>query len=69
MAKRVVHVGLATYRRADVPDLWAYAMRGESVDVHDDDIERFEGLNAPGPRPAPEPEPTPAPNPQRRQRK
>lgn len=50
MAERTVKIGLATFRRADAPDdtaLWGFALLGESADVHKDDLERFDRLNAP----------------------
>ncbi len=54
MAERTVHIGLATYRRADGPDdaeLWHFGLLGSTVDVHSDDLERFDRLNGPTPAP------------------
>lgn len=51
MAKRTVKIGGATFRRADAPAdvaLWGFSLLGEEVDVHDDDLERFDRLNVPG---------------------
>ena len=50
MAERDVRIGLATFRRADGPDdspVWGFALYGETVDVHKDDLERFDRLNGP----------------------
>jgi len=50
MAERTVNIGLASYRRADGPEdtaLWGFALQGEVVDVHEDDLERFDRLNGP----------------------
>lgn len=50
MAEREVKIGLATFRRADAPDdtaIWGFALLGETVDVHKDDLERFDRLNGP----------------------
>lgn len=47
MAKREVRIGLATYRRANLPELMSFGMLGETVDVHPDDLERFDRLNGP----------------------
>lgn len=63
MAERTVNIGLATYRRADGPDdteLWNFALMGSTVDVHDDDLERFDRLNVAAAAPVvPLPEPDP----------
>ena len=45
MAKRKVNIGGATYRRADIPEINGFGMFGETVDVHEDDLERFDRLN------------------------
>lgn len=47
MASREVRVGVGTFRRAvdsDTP-LWGFALFGDTVDVHPDDLERFDSLN------------------------
>lgn len=54
MADREVRIGLATFRRADAPDdtaVWGFALLGEVVDVHADDVARFDRLNAPAAAP------------------
>lgn len=60
MAERTINIGVATYRRADGPEdsiLWGFGMNGDVVDVHDDDLERFDRLNGPDDStPAPLPE-------------
>ena len=43
MSVRIVRIELASYRRADEAE--TYAMLGETVDVHPDDLERFDRLN------------------------
>lgn len=43
MSIRTVRIALASYRRAD--EVETYAMLGETVDVHPDDLERFDRLN------------------------
>ena len=43
MTTRTVRIALASYRRADEAE--TYAMLGETVDVHPDDLERFDRLN------------------------
>ena len=43
MSVRTVRIALASYRRADGAE--TYAMLGETVDVHPDDLERFDRLN------------------------
>lgn len=43
MSIRTVRIALASYRRADEAE--TYAMLGETVDVHPDDLERFDRLN------------------------
>lgn len=44
MPKRTVKTGLATYRDADGA-FGAVGFRGEEVDVHADDVKRFDELN------------------------
>lgn len=59
MVERTVAVGVATYRRVDGPQdsiLWGFGMHGEVVDVHPDDIDRFDRLNGNAPA---EPQPLP----------
>lgn len=54
MAERTVQIGGATFRRADGPAdsaLWGFALMGEVVDVHDDDLGRFDALNGPSAAP------------------
>lgn len=49
MAEREVRVGVATFRQnvqADTP-LWGFGLHGQKVDVHEDDLERFDRLNGP----------------------
>ena len=43
MSVRIVRIALASYRRADEAE--TYAMFGETIDVHPDDLERFDRLN------------------------
>ena len=43
MSVRTVRIALASYRRADEAE--TYAMLGETIDVHPDDLERFDRLN------------------------
>ena len=43
MSVRTVRIALASYRRTDEAE--TYAMLGETVDVHPDDLERFDRLN------------------------
>lgn len=43
MSIRTVRIALASYRRADEAE--TYAMLGQTVDVHPDDLERFDRLN------------------------
>ena len=43
MSIRTVRIALASYRRTDEAE--TYAMLGETVDVHPDDLERFDRLN------------------------
>lgn len=71
MAERKVKIGGATFRRADGPDdspLWGFALMGETVDVHKDDVARFDRLNAPAQPTAhladPVPEPPAQPEPE-----
>lgn len=56
MPKREVKIGLATFRRADGPGdsaVFGFALMGESVDVHPDDVDRFDRLNGPAEAEAP----------------
>lgn len=43
MAERTVRIGAIAYRRADGADVFGY--RGDVVAVHDDDLDRFDGIN------------------------
>ena len=43
MARRTVAVGAAKYRRTD--GVWLLAMMGAEVDVHPDEVDRFDRLN------------------------
>ena len=43
MSVRIVRIALASYRRTDEAE--TYAMLGETIDVHPDDLERFDRLN------------------------
>lgn len=43
MAVRTVSGGIETYRRAS-DGQWAYGVHGEEVDVHEDDVDRFDRL-------------------------
>lgn len=43
MSKRVIKVGVMSYLTAD--GLPAFGMHGQEVDVHGDDLERFDRLN------------------------
>ena len=45
MAERTVAVGLIAYTPADAPHLSLWGQHGAVVDVHSDDIERFDSLN------------------------
>ena len=45
MAERTVAVGLIAYAPADAPHLSLWGQHGAVVDVHSDDIERFDSLN------------------------
>lgn len=44
MAKRTVKTGLATYRNAD-GQFGVVGFQGDEVDVHSDDVKRFDELN------------------------
>lgn len=44
MAKRTIRAGIVTYRAADGRE-GAYGFLGDEVDVHEDDLERFDRLN------------------------
>jgi len=43
MAERIIRTGVGTYMGADAA--WRFGMQGETVDVHEDDLERFDRLN------------------------
>ena len=43
MTERLIHIGVASYRNPD--GLNRFGMQGETVDVHPDDLERFDRLN------------------------
>jgi hypothetical protein len=45
MTKRVIKTALGTYRDAKTGDAGAFGFRGQEVDVHADDLERFDSLN------------------------
>jgi hypothetical protein len=45
MTRREVKQPLMSYR--DAAGVWRHAMRGEGVDVDDDDLERFDAVNDP----------------------
>lgn len=47
MAVRTVGTGIGTYLSQD--GQWRFGMLGDEVDVHDDDVERFDRLNGPAP--------------------
>lgn len=44
MAKRTIRAGIATYRAADGRE-GVFGFLGDEVDVHEDDLERFDRLN------------------------
>jgi hypothetical protein len=44
MAKRTIRAGIATYRSADGRE-GAFGFLGDEVDVHKDDLERFDRFN------------------------
>ena len=44
MAKRTVSGGFETYRRASDGE-WTHGMFGDDIDVHKDDVERFDRLH------------------------
>jgi hypothetical protein len=46
MAKRTVKIGVATYQRAS-DEQWTFGMMDDEVDVHADDVKRFDRLNKP----------------------
>lgn len=43
MAERTIRSGIGTYQRPD--GVWTHGMLGDVVDVHEDDVERFDKLN------------------------
>ena len=45
MAARAVRIGVIAYRREDMDHIGAWGFHGEKVDVHEDDVERFDSLN------------------------
>lgn len=45
MPKRTIKTALATYRDKD-GNAGAFGFRGDEVEVHPDDVERFDSLNA-----------------------
>lgn len=45
MAARTVRIGVVAYRREDMDHIGAWGFHGERVDVHGDDVERFDSLN------------------------
>lgn len=64
MPKRTIETGIGTYLTKD--GLWTFAMQGAEVDVHKDDVDRFDRLNVTGaaeaePMEEPVTEPTPEP--------
>lgn len=48
MGIREIRTGVGTYRRASDGE-WGFGMFGEEVDVHEDDLERFDRLNPEAP--------------------
>lgn len=53
MAKRTIRAGIATYRAADGRE-GVFGFLGDEVDVHEDDLERFDRLNPAEPEVEPE---------------
>jgi hypothetical protein len=47
MAERTIRSGIGTYLRPD--GVWTHGMFGDVVDVHEDDVERFDRLNPEAP--------------------
>jgi hypothetical protein len=45
MAKRTIKTALGTYQDAKSGNVGAFGFRGQEVDVHADDLERFDALN------------------------
>lgn len=43
MATRTINLGIGTYLTSD--GHWRFGMLGDEVDVHEDDVERFDRLN------------------------
>lgn len=43
MAERTIRSGIGTYQRPD--GVWTHGMFGDVVDVHEDDVARFDRLN------------------------
>lgn len=48
MAARTIRTGAGTYRTSD--GQWTHGILGDEVDVHSDDVERFDRLNGPEPK-------------------
>lgn len=47
MGARTIRSGIGTYQRPD--GQWTHGVQGEEVEVHEDDLERFDRLNPPEP--------------------
>lgn len=47
MGARTIRSGIGTYQ--DVDGQWRHGVLGDEVDVHEDDLERFDRLNPPAP--------------------
>lgn len=48
MATRTIRTGVGSYQRAS-DGVWEFGMYGDEIDVHKDDLERFDRLNGPEP--------------------
>ncbi|MGN7861459.1 hypothetical protein ACTJI8_12835 [Microbacterium sp. 22303] len=48
MAIRTIRSGIGTYQ--DTDGQWRHGVLGDEVDVHEDDLERFDRLNPPAPK-------------------
>lgn len=44
MAKRTIRTGIGSYQRPD--GIWTHGFLGDEVDVHGDDVERFDRVEA-----------------------
>lgn len=44
MAKRTIRTGIGSYQRPD--GIWTHGLQGDEVDVHADDLERFDRVEA-----------------------